>query len=228
MTSKSVFVNPDSGHRASFLSAKKVDDGDDRRWETEDECMKRLEESYNINSENCQWSEDRNGFECLTDVKAVDDTAIEDPPQEETPVDDEPEIELEVEEVNDKEESEVAPELKDEPTETKDVRIYDLNESNEPLGELEEIFSSWPLEGNDKFGEEVQEYFEGPDVPAKIKDSVVTMTSDAANRELLSVIIVGLKILHRDLGLSVEQLMRLLALAQKEQFDRYHSKNDDK
>jgi len=239
---RDIFIHKGNGKRMRFIQAAKT--ADKSRWETENEFKDRLGESFDFNEVDYAWEEgkgarssgkrpSRPNARKRAQMRAADKP--EAPPEDEVL-----EAQKDAEVINDVIDAsptvvggseEVSTPKESSDAMGKGPRQYNLNDlpgrnkGQSGLSLLREVFAKWPMDAVDaakKLEEEFGEFKDGSSVPAKVNENIVILEGDSKQREAISVLICALKYLVADTGLSVSEVIGVTALAQQEQYERYH------
>jgi hypothetical protein len=244
---RDIFVHKGNGKRMRFIQAAKT--ADKARWETEDEFKDRLNDSFDFDEVDYSWEEGKGARSAgkrpsrpnarkRAQLRA--ETAAESPAEEAESDEVVAEAQAQADEIVAEAESEPTVVGGDDSESTpkesvnamgKGPRQYNLNDlpgrnkGQSGLSLLREIFTKWPMDAVDaaaKLEEEFSEFQSGTSVKPIINDNIIVLEGDSKQREAVSVVICALKYLTADLGSSVSEVIGLVALAQQEQYDRYH------
>lgn len=221
------FTHKEKGYSTRLIGAGKKPDG---TYETQEECLARIKDIFDVDEVGCIWNDERNGFEPATEIMEV----IEESEEEEAeptkavvglPSGEPPAVS------ESKEESEESPEPvkpvmeEDKPIPSVDgEREYNLSESK-GIPSLQEILDMWIWDDGDdslkaKLVEETGEALQGDNGNAKVEGDVVTVIGTSATSEMLTIGCIVFKWLNMH-GLNVEQSMKAMDLRHREQYERY-------
>ena len=227
------FTHKEKGYSTRFIGAGKKPDG---TYESEEECLARIKDIFDVDDVGCIWNDERKGFEPATEImemteeagneesEQVEEAIVEGLPEEsdnDSSDADTSEPETEGEEM---------PEDSGKPIPSVDgERMYDLSESK-GTSSLQEILDMWAwTEGDDalkaKLVEETGEALQGDNGNAQVDGNKVTVIGTSATSEMLTVGCIVFKWLNMH-GLDVEKAIKAMDLRHREQYDRYKHLHD--
>lgn len=227
------FTHIEKGYSTRFIGAGKKPDG---TYESEEECLARIKDIFDVDDVGCIWNEERKGFEPATELMEVSDEAeaeiedtteeavvegLPDETQDDTSDSDMPEPTTE---------NDDNPVDSDKPIPSVDgERMYNLSESK-GIESLQEILDMWSWkEGDDalkaKLVEETGEALQGDNGNAQVDGDKVTVIGTSATSEMLTVGCIVFKWLNMH-GLNVDKALKAMDLRHREQYDRYKHLQD--
>ena len=225
------FTHKEKGYSTRFIGAgKKPDD----TYETEEECLARIKDIFDVDDVGCIWNAERKGFEPATEIMEVieepeeeveESKVVEGLPSGNNPTTGDAPAESDKEEESDKPDDE-----SDKPIPSVDgERMYDLSES-QGAASLQEILDMWAWEDGDdslkaKLVEETGEALQGDNGNAQVDGDKVTVIGTSATSEMLTVGCIVFKWLNMH-GLDVAKALKAMDLRHREQYDRYKHLQD--
>lgn len=226
MTKGPKFTNKSKEYSTRFIGAGKKPDG---QYESEEECLARVKDLFDIEDVPCIWDEDRKGFVPYDGKSEVEDETQEDKSvvataEEVIEVDEDRVVEVKLDE-----ESDHTEDMQPEPSDD-GLRAYDLSAS-QGAPDLQSIIDKWSWdfpeeELIDKLLEEAGEAKEGTRDVLELEDTTLKVIGLSADSEMITVGCIVFKWLNMH-GLNVANALKAMALRNQEQFDRYQSLDKD-
>jgi hypothetical protein len=222
------FTNKDKGYQTRFIGAGKKADGE---YETEEECLARVKDMFDVEDVPCIWDEDRKGFIPMVEDEVMTQDNEKLPTTEDVEEAEDMDAQMEEEKSDD---AVVQPDLTEEGDHTEDLakpepsedgeRSYNLDDSN-GSADFQKLINTWQWESGedslfDKLLEEVNEAKEGSGDKLVLEGSMLKTTGISRDSEMITVGIIVFKWLAQR-GLSVEQIVKTMHLRNQEQYDRY-------